>query len=70
MLSCVFKIPEINVMCPRRTKFYRNPSGSFSDETYLVLGMPKRRLENNIKMDLRDIGCKDVRWMELDQDRV
>jgi hypothetical protein len=22
------------------------------------------------KMDLSEIGCEDVRWMELDQDRV
>jgi hypothetical protein len=22
------------------------------------------------KMDLREIGCEDGRWMELDQDRV
>ena len=33
------------------------------------LGRPRRRWENNIKMDLQEVGggCGD--WMELDQDR-
>jgi hypothetical protein len=33
------------------------------------LGRPRRRWENNIKMDLQDVGggCGD--WMELAQDR-
>ena len=33
------------------------------------LGRPRRRWENNIKMDLREVGggCGD--WMELAQDR-
>ena len=33
------------------------------------LGRPKRRWEDNIKMDLREVGggCGD--WMELTQDR-
>ena len=33
------------------------------------LGRPRRRLEDNIKMDLQEVGgvCGD--WMELDQDR-
>jgi len=33
------------------------------------LGRPRRRWENNIKMDLQEVGegCED--WMELAQDR-
>ena len=33
------------------------------------LGRPRRRWEDNIKMDLQEVGggCKD--WMELAQDR-
>ena len=33
------------------------------------LGRPRRRLEDNIKMDLQEVGggCGD--WMELAQDR-
>jgi hypothetical protein len=33
------------------------------------LGRPRRRWENNIKMDLREIGFRDVDWIHLDQDR-
>jgi hypothetical protein len=30
----------------------------------------RRRLENNIKGDFRDIGCEDGTWMELFEDRI
>ena len=33
------------------------------------LGRPRRRWEDNIKMDLREVGCGRVDWMELAQDR-
>ena len=33
------------------------------------LGRPRRRWEDNIKMDLRKVGCGCVDWMELAQDR-
>jgi hypothetical protein len=33
------------------------------------LGRPRRRWEDNIKMDLREIGFGDVDWVHLDQDR-
>jgi len=33
------------------------------------LGRPRRRWEDNIKMDLQEVGCGDVDWIELDQDR-
>jgi len=33
------------------------------------LGRPRRRWEDNIKMDLREVGCGCVNWMELAQDR-
>ena len=33
------------------------------------LGRPRRRWENNIRMDLREMGCGCVDWMELAQDR-
>jgi len=32
------------------------------------LGRPRRRWEDNIKMDLREVGGSGD-WMELDQDR-
>jgi hypothetical protein len=33
------------------------------------LGRPRRRWEDNIKMDLREIGFGDVDWIHLVQDR-
>ena len=33
------------------------------------LGRPKRRWEDNIRMDLREVGCGCVGWMDLAQDR-
>jgi hypothetical protein len=33
------------------------------------LGRPRRRWEDNIRMDLRDIGFGDADWINLAQDR-
>jgi hypothetical protein len=33
------------------------------------LGKPRRRWEGNIKMDLQEMGCGGMDWMELAQDR-
>jgi len=34
------------------------------------LGRPKRRWEDSIRMNLREIEWEDVDWMQLAQDRV
>jgi len=34
-----------------------------------ALGGPRRRWEDNIKMDLQEMGCGGVDWLELVQDR-
>jgi hypothetical protein len=34
-----------------------------------LLGRPRRRWVDNIKMDLREIGWDDVDWIDLAQDR-
>jgi hypothetical protein len=33
------------------------------------LGRHKRRWEDNIEMDLQDVGCGGMDWIELEQDR-
>ena len=33
------------------------------------LGRPRRRWEDNIKMDLQEVGFGDMDWIELAQDR-
>jgi len=33
------------------------------------LGRPRRRLENNIKLDLQEVGCECMDWIDLAQDR-
>jgi hypothetical protein len=33
------------------------------------LGRPRRRWEDNIKMDLQEIGCWRMDWIDLAQDR-
>jgi len=41
----------------------RNPEGM------RPLGRCRHRWEDNIKMDLHEVGCGDVDWIELAQDR-
>jgi len=33
------------------------------------LGTPRCRWEDNIKMDLKEVGCLGMDWIELAQDR-
>jgi hypothetical protein len=37
-------------------------------EVKIPIGRPRRRWEDNIKMDLREVGCGGVDWIELAQD--
>jgi hypothetical protein len=39
-------------------------------ESKRPLGRPRRRQEDNIKMDLREIGIDGTNWIRLAQDRV
>jgi hypothetical protein len=34
------------------------------------LGTPRRRWEDNIRMDLQEVGCGDMDWIGLAQYRV
>jgi len=33
------------------------------------LGRPRHRWEDNIEMDLQEVGCEGMDWTELAQDR-
>jgi hypothetical protein len=33
------------------------------------LGRPRRRWDDNIKMDFQEVGCEVMDWIELAQDR-
>jgi hypothetical protein len=35
-----------------------------------LLGRPRRRWEDNIKLDLREIGIDGANWIQLSEDRV
>jgi len=32
-------------------------------------GIPRHRWEDNIKMDLQEVGCGGMDWIDLSQDR-
>jgi hypothetical protein len=34
-----------------------------------LLGRSRHRWENNIKMDLQEVRCGDIAWIDLAQDR-
>jgi len=34
-----------------------------------LLGRPRGRWEDNIKMNLQEVGCEGMDWIELAQDR-
>ena len=44
-------------------------SFSGKPERKIPLGRPRRRWEDNIKMDLREVGCVPGDWMALTEDR-
>jgi len=38
-------------------------------EGKIPLGRPRRRWKDNIKMDLQDVGCGGMDWIDLAKDR-
>jgi hypothetical protein len=50
-----------------RTGVYRVLVGK--PEGKRPLGIPRRRWVDNIKMDLQEVGCGGMDWMEFTRDR-
>jgi len=43
--------------------------GGGGSECRRPLGRPRCRWEDNIKMDLQEVGCGGIDWIDLAQDR-
>jgi len=41
----------------------------YKPEGKIPLRRPMRRWEDNIKMDLQEVGCKSIDWIDLARDR-
>jgi len=50
-----------------RRGIYRGLVGKYEGKR--PLGRPRRRWEDYIKMDLEEVGCGGMKWIELAQDR-
>jgi hypothetical protein len=48
---------------------YGERKGKGKPEVKRPLGRPRLRWKDNIKMDLQEVGCGGVDWIELAQDR-
>jgi hypothetical protein len=58
---------NFNIKCNRMRNAYRILVGKSAGMRQL--GRPKRRWEDNIKMDFREIGWGGMDWIDLAQDR-
>jgi len=53
--------------CEGRRGVYRVSVGKTDGKR--PLGRPRRRWEDNIKIDLQEVGCGGMDWIELARDR-
>jgi len=54
-------------MYEERRSVYRVLVGK--SERNRSLGRPRRRWKDNIKMDIQEVGCGDMDWIDLAEDR-
>jgi hypothetical protein len=59
-------VPETH---PDIIQFLNNNNFGIKPEVMRPLGRPRRRWEDNIKMDLRETGWDGMEWIDLAQDR-
>jgi hypothetical protein len=80
-LNNLYSSPDIIIQIKSRRKWWAGHVSRMGAERKLYkvsvgdlegkspLGRPRRRLEDGIRMDLRQIGLGDVDWIRLAQDR-
>ena len=61
-MRCAVRVPRMGEM----RGVYRDLVGK--PEGKRPMGRPKRRWEDNIKMDLQEVRCGGMDWIELAQD--
>jgi hypothetical protein len=57
---------EGHVACMREERCTQGFSGETKRER--PLRIPRRRWENNIKLDLQEVGCEGIAWIDVTQD--
>jgi 3-oxoacyl-ACP reductase-like protein len=79
-INDLYSSPSVRVIKSRRMRWVGHVARiGERKEVYLVLvgkpegkrplGRSRRRWEDNIKMDLQELGCAGMNWIELAQDR-
>ena len=58
-----------SIITPTYSLLDERPNNGTQPERQRPLGRPKRRWEDNIKMDLQEVGCEGVDWIDVAQDR-
>jgi hypothetical protein len=70
-LHDVYASPNIRTINSTRTRWARQVAciREMKNDYKILVGRPEPRWEDNIRMDLREIGWEDVDWMHMDQNR-